>query len=35
MLSEDAISYKYSSASFYENGDNEFNFLTHYMEYFE
>lgn len=35
MLSEDPLGYKYSPARFYENEDTEFDFLTHYIEYFE
>ena len=35
LLSLDPISYKYSSASFYEEADTHFTFLSHYMEYFE
>ncbi len=35
MLANDPLGYKYSSARFYENGDKEFGFLFHYMEYFE
>src|SRR5690606_9134440 len=35
MLSDDPWGYKYSSVRFYENEDTEFDFLTHYMEYFE
>ncbi len=35
MLANDPLGYKYSSARFYENGDKEFGFLSHYMEYFE
>ncbi len=35
MLSEDFVQYAYSSASFYEEDDDRFPFLSHYMEYFE
>ncbi|KYG81082.1 transposase IS200 family protein [Roseivirga ehrenbergii] len=34
QLAEDFVSYKYSSASFYEDGKSHFTFLKHYMEYF-
>jgi REP element-mobilizing transposase RayT len=34
MLSDDPTSYEYSSASYYEEGDERFSFLSHYMEYF-
>ena len=34
-LAEDFVAYPYSSASFYEEGKTRFNFLKHYMEYFE
>ena len=33
MLSDDPVSYEYSSASFYEKEDQRYSFLTHYMEY--
>ncbi len=35
MLANDPLAYQYSSARFYEKGDSEFGFLSHYMEYFE
>lgn len=35
MLSDDFVQYPYSSASFYEEDDHRFSFLSHYMEYFE
>lgn len=35
MLADDFVQYPYSSASFYEEDDMHFSFLTHYMEYFE
>lgn len=34
-LSEGPLDYKYSSARFYEHEVIEFDFLAHYMEYFE
>lgn len=34
-LVKDFVDYKYSSASFYEEGKSEFHFLKHYMEVFE
>jgi len=33
-LAEDILKYRYSSARFYENDDNEFYFLTHYEDVF-
>ena len=35
MLADDYVQYPYSSASFYEEDDHRFSFLSHYMEYFE
>ena len=35
MLGESPLDYKYSSARFYEIGESEFKFLSHYMEMFE
>ena len=34
-LSSSPIDYRYSSALYYENGETEFDFLSHYMSYFE
>ncbi|OEJ99841.1 transposase [Roseivirga misakiensis] len=33
-LADDFVQYQYSSASFYEDNDNKFSFLRHYMECF-
>lgn len=33
-LADDFVQYPYSSASFYEEDDSRFPFLSHYMEYF-
>jgi REP-associated tyrosine transposase len=35
MLSQDPFGYEYSSVRFYEAGEDNFSFLSHYMEYFE
>ena len=35
MLADDPLHYRYSSIRFYEEDNDEFGFLTHYMEYFE
>lgn len=35
MLSNDPLGYEYSSVRFYEEGNHQFTFLSHYMEHFE